>query len=123
MAHNAGASLRQGIREDKLAAVWDYRASDLFTAAERVALDFAVAAAAQPNAVTDELFGRMLEHWTEGQVVEITALVAHFGFLNRWNDTMATPLEAQPLKDAEEHLAQHGWQLGRHRAPPPEPSR
>ncbi len=115
MAHNAGGSLRHGIGEDKLAAVWEYRTSGLFNEAERVALDFAIAAASQPNDVTDELFARMLEHWTEGQVVEITALIAHFGFMNRWNDTMATPLEDEPIKIAEKHIAKHGWKLGRHR--------
>ena len=115
MAHNAAASLRHGIDEDKLDAVWTYRTSGLFSEGERVALDFAIAAASQPNAVTDELFARMLEHWTEGQVVEITALVSHFGFMNRWNDTMATPLEDEPTKIAEAHIASHGWELGRHR--------
>ena len=115
MAHNAGASLRHGIADDKLAAVWQYRTSALFSEAERVALDFAIAAASQPNQVTDELFALMLTHWTEGQVVEITALISHFGFLNRWNDTMATPLEDEPAQIAEKHIASHGWKLGRHR--------
>ena len=115
MAHNAGGSLRFGITEEKLAAVWEYRTSPLFTEAERVALEFSIAAASQPNDVSDELFARMLRHWSEGQVVEITALVAHFGFMNRWNDTMATPLEEEPIMIAEKHAAQHGWRLGKHR--------
>jgi alkylhydroperoxidase family enzyme len=48
--------------------------------AERVAIQFAIAAASQPNDVTDELFPRMKQHWSEGQIVEITSLIAHFGF-------------------------------------------
>ena len=115
MAHNAGGSLRFGIKEDKLAAVWEYRTSTLFTEAERIALDFAIAAASQPNDVTDELFAQLLQHWTEGQVVEITALISYFGFMNRWNDTMATPLEEEPIEIAEKHIACHGWKLGKHR--------
>ena len=59
MAHTAGASLRLGVDEKKLEAVWEYRSSPLYTEAERVALDFAIAAASQPNDVTDELFARM----------------------------------------------------------------
>jgi alkylhydroperoxidase family enzyme len=115
MAHNAGGSLRHGITEEKLAAVWEYRASGLFTQAERVALDFAIAAASQPNAVTDELFERMKQHWSEVAIVEIAALISYFGFMNRFNDTMATPLEDEPLAIAEKHIARYGWEPGRHR--------
>jgi alkylhydroperoxidase family enzyme len=115
MAHNAGGSLREGIKEEKLAAVWEFRTSPLFTDAERVALEFAIAAASQPNEVTDELFARIRRHWNEGQIVEIAALVAYFGFMNRWNDTMATPLEEEPMHVAEKHIASHGWRAGKHR--------
>lgn len=114
MAHNAGGSLRSGINEEKLARVWEYKTSPLFTEAERVAFDFVIAAASQPNDVTDELFDRMKQHWSDGEIVEITALVAYFGFTNRFNDTMATPLEEEPAEMAEKHIAQHGWKIGKH---------
>jgi len=116
MAHNAGGSLRSGIRDEKLAAVWEFRTSPLFDDRERVALEFAIAAASQPNDVTDELFARMKQHWSEGEIVEITALIAYFGFMNRFNDTMATPLEEEPIHVAEKHIAKHGWKLGKHKA-------
>ena len=103
------------MNEAKLAAVWEYRTSPLYTEGERVALDFAIAAASQPNAVDDALFEKMKRHWTEGQIVEIAATVALFGFLNRWNDTMATPLEEEPIEVGEKFLAPHGWSVGRHR--------
>jgi alkylhydroperoxidase family enzyme len=114
MAHNAGASLQQGIDAEKLAKVWEFRTSALFSEAERVALEFAMAAAAQPNDVSDELFERIKQHWSEGEIVEIAALVSYFGFMNRFNDTMATPLEDEPAHVAEKHIAQHGWEIGKH---------
>jgi alkylhydroperoxidase family enzyme len=114
MAHNAGGSLQQGIPADKLAQVWEYPTSPLFPEAEKVAIEFAIAAASQPNDVTDELFDRMKQHWDEGQIVEITALISYFGFMNRWNDTMATPLEDKPAAEAQAHIASHGWELGKH---------
>jgi len=116
MAHNAGGSLRSGIKEEKLEAVWEFRSSPLFDERERVALEFAIAAASQPNDVTDELFTRMKQHWSEGEIVEIVALIAYFGFMNRFNDTMATPLEEEPAEVAEKHIAAHGWKIGKHRA-------
>jgi uncharacterized peroxidase-related enzyme len=114
MAHAAEAAHRVGLDDAKLEAVVDYRASPLFTEAERVALDYAIAAASQPNAVTDELFARMKQHWTDAQIVEITAAVALNGFLNRWSDSLAVPLEPEPTEFAEKHLKRHGWHVGRH---------
>ena len=115
MAHNAGGSLKSGIDDQKLAAVWEFRSSPLFDEKERVALEFAIAAAAQPNDVSDEMFDRMKRHWSEGAIVEITALIAYFGFMNRYNDTMATPLEDEPIHVAEKHIAAHGWSIGKHK--------
>lgn len=114
MAHTAGASLRLGIPAEKLEAVWEFRTSPLFSEAERVALEFAIAAASVPNDVTNALFERMKRHWSEGQIVEIAGVVALFGFMNRWNDSMATPLEEEPIEVGEAHLAGHGWNVGKH---------
>lgn len=115
MAHTAGGAIRFGVDDAKLAAIWEYRSSPLYTEAERVALDFALAAAAVPNDVTDEMFAEMRKHWNENQIVEIVAVISLFGFLNRWNDTFATPLEAEPIAVGEKYLAAHGWEAGRHR--------
>ena len=115
MAHAAEAAHRLGETDARIEAVVDYRTSPLFTDAERAALDFAVAAASQPNAVTDELFERMKRHWSDAQIVEIAAAVALNGFLSRWNTTMAPALEAEPVAFGEKHLKRHGWTVGRHR--------
>jgi uncharacterized peroxidase-related enzyme len=115
MAHAAEAAHRLGETEARIEAVVDYKTSPLFTDAERAALDFAIAAASQPNAVTDELLERTKRHWNEGQIVELAAAVALNGFLNRWNDTMAVPLEPVPIEFCEKHLARHGWKIGKHR--------
>ncbi len=114
MAHTAGHALHSGIDDAKLAAVWEYRTSPLFNAAERAALDVALAAGHVPNDVTDEMFAELRKHWDEGEIVEIVAVIALFGFLNRWNDTMATPLEADPVEVGEKHLAAMGWSVGKH---------
>ena len=37
------------------------------------------------------------------------------GFLNRWNDTMAPALKAEPVAFAEKHLTRHGWRVGKHK--------
>ncbi len=115
MAHTAGGALHLGVDPAKLEAVWEYGSSPLYNDAERVALDFAIAAASVPNAVDDEMFARMQQHWSDDQIVEITAVVSLFGFMNRWNDTMATPLEPQATATGDAYLSKRGWQPGKHR--------
>lgn len=156
MAHTASGALHFGIEADKLAAARDYRASPLYSAAEKAALDLAVAANAAlaseasgqrgnslevrahsasedareraddtrpeagssaravPNAVTDEMFAELRRHWSEEQIVELVATIAMAGFLARWNTTMATPIEEEPLAIGRKHLAPQGWSPGSH---------
>jgi alkylhydroperoxidase family enzyme len=116
MAHTASGALHFGIDPDKLAALADFRTSARFTDAEKSALALAVAASAVPNGVTDTIFADLRVHWSEEQMVEIVATIAMAGFLARWNGTMATPLEAEPLEVAEKHLAPQGWSAGIHGA-------
>ena len=61
-----------------------YRSSELFTDREKVVLDYAVAVMRTPVEVTDELFDRVKDHFTEEQIVEITALLALANF-DRFN--------------------------------------
>jgi len=114
MAHTAGGALHFGVEDKKLAAVWEYQTSPLYNAAERATLDFAVAAASVPNAVTDDMFAELRKYWTEEQIVEIVGVISLFGFLNRWNDTFATPLEDEPIEVGQKYLARGGWEIGKH---------
>lgn len=114
-AHAVYGADRAGFDRARLAAVWEYESSDLFTEGERVALQFAVDAAAVPNGVTDDSYDAMREHWSEGQIVEILAVVALFGFLNRWNDSLGTPLEDPSHQAATQAVGAQGWAAGKHR--------
>jgi len=113
-AHSLVAARIHGIDQQKLEAIWVYQTSPLYTEAERVALDFALAAGAVPNDVNDELMSGMKEHWSEEQIVQILGAVCLYGFLNRWNDSMATDLEDSPRDLGERVLAQGGWTGGKH---------
>lgn len=115
MAHTVEGALLLGVAAEKLAAIWEYASSPLYSPAERVALDFALAAASVPNTVDDALFAQMKAHWSDDEIVEITAVVSLFGFMNRWNDTMATPLEPEPIAVGHTYLATRGWTPGKHR--------
>lgn len=113
-AHMILASERFGNSEDKLTAVWQFEDSDAFTPAEKAALAFARAATQQPNAVTDEIAAELNRHWSPAEVVEIMSVVALFGYLNRWNDSMGSALEDLPRSKGEQRLGDSGWSVGKH---------
>lgn len=113
-AHTALAAKRYGASAERLEAIWEYQTSPLFSDAERAAFDFAVSAASIPNAVTPEIAQNLRAHWNDEEIVEILGVVALFGFLNRWNDSMGTSLEAGAASFAGEVLADHGWEKGKH---------
>ena len=113
-AHTLLGAQNFGVSAEKLADIWSYAQSPQYSAKERLALDFALAASSQPNAVTDEQFKELQQHWSDNEIVEILGVVAMFAFLNRWNDTMATPLEAVPTEVATKAVGAQGWTTGKH---------
>ena len=115
-AHTTGMAIERGSGAEKIEHIWAYETSGLFSDAERAALRVAQGAALAPNAVTDEDFAELKKHWTGEQIVEILAIISVFGFLNRWNDTLATPLEDGPRDLGEKHLSGWGWEAGKHAA-------
>ena len=114
-AHAIRAAVRYGSEEDKLRNIWDYKTYPAFTDAERAAFDFAIAASSVPNAVDDAIAENMRAHWEEGEIVEIAGVVALFGYLNRWNDSMGTKLERPAADDGDDYLANKGWTVGKHK--------
>ena len=113
-AHTSETAARNGIAAEKVAAAFDFETSDLFTDAERAALRLARDAAIVPNATTPNHFAALRKHFSESQIIEIVSVISLFGWLNRWNDTMATELEAPALDFASQHLSSHGWEAGKH---------
>jgi AhpD family alkylhydroperoxidase len=77
-----------GFSDDELLALPSYRRSDLFTEREKLALDYAVAVMRTPVEVTDELFAECKEHFSNEQLVEITALLTVVN-LDRFNAAFA----------------------------------
>ncbi|HYD87820.1 MAG TPA: peroxidase-related enzyme [Vitreimonas sp.] len=115
-AHTARAAERYGASHDRIAEVWNYERSDLFTPAEKAALAFAQAAASTPNAVDHHVAASLKAYWTDEEIVEILGVVALFGYLNRWNDSMATTIEPGAAESGGKLLAARGWAPGKHGA-------
>ncbi|MFN8301013.1 MAG: carboxymuconolactone decarboxylase family protein [Saprospiraceae bacterium] len=113
-AHTIRAAERYGAAIDKLEHIWEYSTHPAFSDAERAALDFAIAASSVPNAVDEAIAERLHAHWDEGEIVEILGVIALFGYLNRWNDSIATRLEPPAAESGRQWLGDQGWTQGKH---------
>ncbi|MFK7747110.1 MAG: carboxymuconolactone decarboxylase family protein [Kordia sp.] len=112
-AHTAHTAYKNGVAIEKIQKVWEFQTSDLFSEKERAALNFALAAGSIPNQVTTAHHQKLAEFFTESQIIEIVSTIAIFGFLNRWNDSMATALEDEPFQFATKYLSEN-WEAGKH---------
>lgn len=113
-AHTILAAERYGGTEQRLANIWSFRESNLYTEAEKAAFELALAASSVPNAVNDEITAQMHEYWDEGEIVEILAVISLFGYLNRWNDSMSTTMETGAVDAGERLLSESTWTRGKH---------
>lgn len=113
-AHTIRAAERYSAEAEQMANIWSFDTHPAFSPAERAALSFARAASLIPNAVDDAIKSEMQAHWSEGDIVEIAGVVALFGYLNRWNDSMGTTLEAPAAQSGSTWLTPDGWNAGKH---------
>jgi len=113
-SHGAYHLHKIGVSDEKIQALWSFETSDLFTDAERAALRLAMAAGVAPNMPEPENFVEMRRHFTNIQIIEILAVIAVGGYLNRWNDTVATVTDQESIDFADQVLRQVGWDPGKH---------
>lgn len=113
-AHAIRAAERYGAEQEQLDNIWDYRTHPAFSEAERAALDFALAASVIPNAVDETIKTELYKYWNKGEIVEMLGVISLFGYLNRWNDSMATSIESGAVESGEQYLGKYGWEKGKH---------
>ncbi|HSM48879.1 MAG TPA: carboxymuconolactone decarboxylase family protein [Draconibacterium sp.] len=114
-AHAIRAAERYGAEQEKLENIWEYKTHPSFSEAEKAALEFAFAASTVPNTVNDDVAENLRKYWDEGEITEIAGVVALFGYLNRWNDSMGTEMENGAVESGEKWLGKKGWSPEKHR--------
>ena len=85
--------MQAGADEDKIRQVPTWRDSALFSPLERDALEYAERMTITGETVTDELWARLRGHFSEAQLVELTAAVALENFRGKFNVPLG--IEAQ----------------------------
>ena len=79
--------------EAKLLAVTEWRDSSLFSEPERLALEYAERMTITGQSIDDVLFDRVKQHYSEAQIVELTAAIAFENFRSKFNPPLG--IEAQ----------------------------
>lgn len=114
-AHTSTNAAHLGVEVDKIEHAFEFESHPIFSDVERAALRLARDSALVPNCVRAGHFEALRRHLTEPQIIELVAVCALFGFLNRWNDSLSTELEAIPRSFAAQHLDAARWEVGKHR--------
>lgn len=78
---------------EKVAEVLNWQDSKLLSPAERAALEYAERITYTDRQVDDALFAELKKHFTEAQIVELTAAIALENFRSKFNPTLG--VEAQ----------------------------
>lgn len=77
-----------GVTEAQLHALPHFESSEAFAPQEKLVLEYVVAMTRTPVVVGDELFARLREHFDEGQMVELTGLIAWENHRARFNHAL-----------------------------------
>jgi AhpD family alkylhydroperoxidase len=79
---------KSGLTSEQLADLPRYRESEHFGELERLVLDLATAMTQTPVGASDELFEELGRHFSDAQLVELTAGIAWENYRARFNWTM-----------------------------------
>ena len=78
-------SSREGVSDEQLANLSDFETSPLFDELDRLVLRYATQMTETPVDVDDALFNQLKNHFSEKQLVELTATIAYENFRARMN--------------------------------------
>ncbi len=80
-----------GVSDEKIDDLPNYATSDLYSQAERVALEFADAMTITGRDVSDELFARLREFYNDDALTELTATIAWENASSKFNRALRVP--------------------------------
>jgi alkylhydroperoxidase family enzyme len=80
-----------GLSEEKILAPPRYATSELYSDAERVAIEYADAMTTTGRDVSDELFERLRRFYSDDALVELTAVIAWENASSKFNRALRVP--------------------------------
>ncbi len=88
---NSATLAKRGVAMDKIEALANWRDSPLFSAEERLALEYAEAMTVTGVGVGDALRQKLKRQWTDDAIVELTALIAFQNLSSKFNAALDVP--------------------------------
>ena len=108
-SHTSHGAECAGVPNEKIANILNYQTSSHYEPSEVALLDLAFASGEIPNKATKAHFDQLKEFYSKEQILEVVAVISFFGFLNRWNDTFGTEIEAVPANYLQNELKPTNW--------------
>ena len=108
-SHTSHGAERAGVPNEKIANILNYKTSSHYEPSEVALLDLAFASGEVPNKANKAHFDQLKEFYSKEQILEVVAVISFFGFLNRWNDTFGTEIEAVPANYLQNELKPNNW--------------
>lgn len=97
-AHQIKVLNSQGVDQEKIDNMYDYRSHPAFSDKERAILAYAEALTIDAGAISPDVIADFTAHTTNQERVEVTIVAAAMGLLNRLNDGLRVPIE-EPMLD------------------------
>ncbi len=98
---NSAAAVARQVAAPKLAAFADHDRSQLFTERERAALAYAEAVTLPASAAAEAGFERLRAHFSEQEILELTALIAFQNLSSKFNAALGVPTQGFCATDPE----------------------
>ena len=95
--HATGYALQAGLTKEQVAAIADWEKSKLFSERERALLAYVDAMTIDLD-VSDDVFAAVRAHYSEQQIVEITAMVGAYNMHSRVCKALRIELEPAPTQ-------------------------
>jgi len=108
-SHTSHGAERAGVPNEKISNILNYQTSSHYEPSEVALLDLAFASGEVPNKANKAHFDQLKEFYSKEQILEVVAVISFFGFLNRWNDTFGTEIEAVPANYLQNELKPANW--------------
>jgi len=80
-----------GVTDEKINALPEYATSQLYSEAERVALEYADCMTITGREVSDELFARLRQFYNDDALVELTEIIAWENASSKFNRALRVP--------------------------------
>ncbi len=88
-----------GVTEDLLDAMYHIdEHAHRFTPAERAALTLAERMTTDAHSVNEDVWADLQEHFDDGQIIELAAVIGLFNYFNRFNDALRVDVTTAPSK-------------------------